>query len=178
MLAGLDDALALAGDGEGAVEHGLLDSGLHVLVEGCPIRSEGGCVTDGEDYESTVDLSPRAGRKAAGCRTQRGLGQRSKRASLFDTWRGRGEGGRDRQEGALETGLWMRRWSPSSSRVLAAVRCACWVVAAGRKEIFGDPLWSGRFLFHFLTFLGGLTLPSELAGRRMGARGWLLAPGS
>lgn len=56
MLAGLDDALALAGDGEGAVEHGLLDSGLHVLVEGCPIRSEGGCVAEGEDYESTVDL--------------------------------------------------------------------------------------------------------------------------
>lgn len=66
MLAGLDDASALAGDGEGAVEHGLLDSGLHVLVEGCPIRSEGGCVAEGEDYESTVDLSPRAGRKAAG----------------------------------------------------------------------------------------------------------------
>lgn len=52
MLAGLDDALALAGDGEGAVEHGLLDSGLHVLVEGCPIRSEGGCVAE----ERTMNL--------------------------------------------------------------------------------------------------------------------------
>lgn len=95
--------------------------------------------------------------------------------SLFDTWRGKRKGGKDRQEGALETGLWIGRWHPSSSRVLAPVLCARHVVAAGCKEIFGDPLWSGLFLFYFLSFPGGLELPSELAGRRMDAGGWLLA---
>lgn len=65
MLAGLDNASALAGDDrESAVEHGPLDSGLHVLVEGCPIHSEGGCMAEGEDYESAVDLvQEQAGRQ-------------------------------------------------------------------------------------------------------------------
>lgn len=43
ILAGLDHVLALAGEEEEAVKDVLLDSSLHILVEGCPIHSDREC---------------------------------------------------------------------------------------------------------------------------------------
>lgn len=96
-MAGLDNELALASQGEEAVKDGLV---FTYFGGSCPIYSDREhwkrtCVAEGGDYESAMDLSPRGGREAVRCRTQRYLGSRSKCRSLLmpEPWEGGRKGG-------------------------------------------------------------------------------------
>lgn len=171
----------------------------HILVEGCPIHSDREhwkrtCVAEGGDYESAMDLSPRGGREAVGCRTQRHLGSRYICRSLLmpEPWEGGRKGGEacssalrlatwlhpgwpcPGTRGALETGLCMRMESVFQQ---SPCQCACasCVVASGRKDIVGDPLWSALFP-SLPPILFPRSLPLAILNRLGECGGWRLAP--